>query len=322
MPYALPSLLAVLILLGGLMSTGVILLLAHVLMRPPRMTDGKAIYRLGRLSPGDLGMPFELQAARIRDRRTGRPVHLAGWWVPARQSSDRCAVLIHGYADAKVGAIAWAPVMYDLGFNLYVPDLRAHGESGGRYCTGGSIEADDVRQAIGDLRASRPAQTRRLMLFGVSMGAAVAAGVAADRDDVAAVVLESPFADYRRAVRAHLRLVGLPGGILATAALRWGEWLAGCRFDVRPPALIRRVRCPVLAIVGAADPLLTVEDVEAIRAAVTDQSAVCPVSRAWVVPDVGHLTAMHDHPAEYRDRVTAFVADAIGGQPTVESTLT
>lgn len=312
MPYALPSLSVVLLVLGGLTAAGVVLLLADVLLRPPRMTDGKAIYRLGRLSPGDLGMAFELQPAAVRDRRTGRSVHLAGWWVPARTGSDRCAVLIHGYADAKVGAIAWAPVLHELGFNLYVPDLRAHGESGGRYCTGGRAEAEDVRQAIDDLLATRPDQTRRLSLFGVSMGAAVAAGVAADRDDVAAVMLESPFADYRRAVRAHLRLVGLPGGPLLTAALRWGEWLAGCRFDVSPPALVRRLRCPVLAIVGAADPLLSSADVEAIRAAVVEQSATCPASRAWVVPDVGHLTALHERPAEYRDRVAAFVADAIG----------
>src|SRR5688500_6788905 len=166
--------------------------MALMLLRPPRMTDGKAIFRLRRLSPGDLGLPFEDVTFTVRDER-GRPLKLAAWWIENTGARGRCAVLIHGYADAKVGGIAWAPMFHALRFNVLAIDLRAHGDSGGSYCTGAYFERDDVAQAIDQLRASRPDATRTLVLFGVSLGAAVAAAVAARRDDIDAVIMESPY---------------------------------------------------------------------------------------------------------------------------------
>ena len=145
--------------------------------------------------------------------------------------SAATAVLVHGYADAKVGAIAWAPPLRELGLNVLAVDLRAHGESDGRLCTGGPAEADDVGQVIDQLLARRPDQARQVVLFGASLGAAVASIVAANRDDLAAVVLESPFASYRRAVRAHFRLVGMPDGPLLHAGRRGGR--GGLRAPVR-----------------------------------------------------------------------------------------
>src|SRR5512133_2359578 len=96
----------VLITVGISLCLVVIYLMARTLLRPARMTDGKAIYLLKRLSPEDLGLPFEGMQWRIIDEQTGQPMKIASWWIPSA-TSDRCAVLIHGYGDAKVGGIAW-----------------------------------------------------------------------------------------------------------------------------------------------------------------------------------------------------------------------
>ena len=45
--------------------------------------------------------------------------------LTSRAESDRCVVLLHGYADAKVGAIAWAPMWHELGYHALAIDLRA-----------------------------------------------------------------------------------------------------------------------------------------------------------------------------------------------------
>src|SRR5881394_598903 len=185
-------LLAAVLLGAGVVLTGAaVIVMAWALLRPPRMTDGKAAWLLQRLSPGDLGLAYEEVTFAVRDVRTGEALRIAAWWIPAAAPSDRCVVLLHGYADAKVGAVAWAPVWHRLGYHILAPDLRAHGESGGRESTGGYFERHDVDQVISQLRAERPAATRHVVLFGVSLGAAVAAAAAALRDDVAAVVLES-----------------------------------------------------------------------------------------------------------------------------------
>src|SRR5688572_27699546 len=159
--------LAAVLLVAGLILCGmVVFLLSRALVMPPRMTDGKAVWVLKRLSPGDLGLAFEEIAFDVRDERTGRPLRIVGWWMANAGAQGRCVVLIHGYADAKVGAIAWAPTWHALGWNVLAIDLRAHGESGGRHCTGGYFERDDVSQVINLIRAGWPDDARRLVLFG------------------------------------------------------------------------------------------------------------------------------------------------------------
>ena len=297
--------LLVLLLLGVLLLSLTILMMARVILRPPRMSDGKAMYFLHRLSPGDLGLGFENENFRVRDARTGGMLHLAGWWIPHRDAGGRCAILIHGYADAKVGAIAWASLFHQLGWNILAIDLRAHGESDGRYCTGGFFERDDLTQVIDELLASRPGETRQLVLFGISLGAAVAAAVAATRKDIAAVILDSPFTDYRRAVTAHINSLGMPDGLVIRGALWLAEILSGARFDlVRTIDMIPRIQCPVMAILGGKDELLSESDRTALRQAMGERRMV-------VIPDAGHLSAMQVDAAGYAREVGEFLKGAI-----------
>src|SRR5690348_1814645 len=136
------TLLLMLLLAGLILSAAVIATMAYFFARPPRMTDGKAAWLLRRLSPGDLNLPFKELRLTVCEERS-RPLSIAAWLIPCDQA-DQCAILLHGYADAKVGAIAWAPVWHALGYHLLVPDLRAHGESGGKFCTGGYFERHDI----------------------------------------------------------------------------------------------------------------------------------------------------------------------------------
>ncbi len=298
-PHALFTLVGMLLALGVVLGGAVVALTAWSILHPPRMSDGKAVYRLRRLSPGDLGLRFDLEQFTVRDARTARPMRVAAWWIPAPSPSAATAVLVHGYADAKVGAIAWAPPLCQLGLNVLAVDLRAHGESDGTMCTGGGAEADDLNQVIDQLLTRRPEATRRLVLFGASLGAAVVAAVAGGRADVSAVVLESPFSSYRRAVRAHARIVGLPGGALLRAAVAMAEAACGVRFDAaRPIDTIPRIRCPTLVVLGEADLLLDATDVALLRDAVARQGVAG--SSLWIVPSAGHLYALHQDPAGFR----------------------
>ena len=298
--HGLLSLIGMLLATGAVLAAGVAGLLAYVILHPPRMTDGKAVYRLRRLSPGDLGLRFDSESFTVRD--AGRPLRLAAWWIPAAVPSPATAVVLHGYADAKVGAIAWAPPLHAAGLNVLAVDLRAHGESDGTLCTGGPAEADDVNQVIDQLLARRPDATRQLVLFGASLGAAVAAAVAGGRGDVAAVVLESPFASYRRAVRAHALLIGMPNGPLLHAAVAVAEAACGHRFDAaRPVDRIPRIRCPVLVVLGEADLLLDATDRAMLRDAVARQGTAG--SAVWTVPGAGHLLALHVDPGGYREHL-------------------
>jgi len=241
----------------------------------------------------------------VRDARTGQKLTISGWWIPANAASDKCVVLLHGYADAKVGAIAWAPVFHDLNCNILAIDLRAHGESGGQFCTGGYFERDDVSQVIDQLLNLYPDQARQLILFGPSLGAAIACAVAIHRDDISSVILESPYADYERAIAAQIRLMGLPGGSLLRAALAIAQKISGTKFsEVRPVDLLRNINCPVLTIIGADDELLDADEIQAIKRAAKSN----PSSVFWLVENTGHLAVMASDPVEYEQKIRDFLS--------------
>jgi pimeloyl-ACP methyl ester carboxylesterase len=321
MAWGLFLLAVVLAVLGVVLVAVTVALMAWSLLRPPRMTDGKAAWLLQRLSPGDLNMPYEDASFTVRDERTGRPLRVAAWWIPCPAAggkpSDRCVVLLHGYADAKVGVIAWAPVWQKLGFNILAPDLRAHGESEGRESTAGYYERYDVDQVVSRLRAERPAATRQVVLFGASLGAAVAVATAALRDDLAAVVLESPYADFRAAARTHMDLLGLPGGALQSAALRLAGWMANADFDaVRPAQLLRSVRCPVLVIAPAEDVFLGAQGSAALESALAARPPGAGLAELWRVEGAGHLLGVHADFDAYAARLASFLDRALAGSPS------
>jgi pimeloyl-ACP methyl ester carboxylesterase len=283
--------------------------LAMMLLRPPRMTDGKALYILRRMSPGDIGLPFEPLEFTSRTA-AGKPIRIAAWWIATAAAADRTCILIHGFGDAKVGALAWAPVWRSLGWNLLLVDLRAHGESEGVHCTGGHFEREDLDAVIDALRARRPQATKRIALFGVSLGGAVALATAARRDDLDAVIADATFADYRRAAMVHGRLIGAPLVHLTPLAIRWAERIAAARFDdVRPLDTIRASRCPVMLIHGDADPFVLDDDVIAMTTSLRTRGEERDVH--VIVPGAGHCMAIVADPKAYEERLGAFLHGAI-----------
>jgi pimeloyl-ACP methyl ester carboxylesterase len=297
--------------LSMLLATGLLVfllaayLMARGLLRPPRMSDGKASYLLRRLSPADLGMAFSPISFNIRDQQTGQPLTLASWWIPNTAPSDKTVILLHGYADAKVGALAWAPPFHELGYNILALDLRAHGESSGYISSGGYWERYDIEQVINDLKARHASETQHLILFGASLGAAIAIALSAERSDIEAVVMESPNTDFRRAAAGHFNLLGIGLSSLQQTALYLAQHVSKADLSVvNPLSLIPKSRSPILIIQGAEDPLTTgIEQLQLEEAIKTRDDG----SLYWKLENVPHLMAIAAAPQQYRDTLANFL---------------
>lgn len=286
--------------------------MAEALIRPPRMTDGKALYLLKRLSPADLSLHFESADFQVEDVRSGGRLRIAGWWISSARPSERCVLLLHGYADAKVGSIAWAPVFHGADCNILAIDLRAHGESGGRLSTAGILEQHDIEQVLNQIRGRFPEQTRQCMIFGVSYGTAIAARVAAERDDLAGVILDSPFVDFRHAAMAQYDLIGLPGRWVQRLALHMAEWRIGGSFaDRRPVDLLEQIAAPLMVIETGLDPFVPEGDRRQIEAALKRREQAGRMTTYWHLPQTPHLLANQLHPEEYRRRIGQFISAAM-----------
>ena len=139
---------------------------------------------------------------------TADGVKLAGTWHPvARGDTGRTTLLLHGFAEAS-GAVQAQRVaaLHQAGWNVAALDLRGYGRSSGTFASFGGREAGDVRVWL-DTLAAGPGQARPLLpvLWGRSMGAAIAVRAAAEDSRIQALVLESPMVDLDLAMAVWFR---------------------------------------------------------------------------------------------------------------------
>ena len=295
-----------LILVLGMAALAIILLMAAARLRPPRLTDAKALYLLGRLTPADLGFTFETLRFTVDHPTSHRPVRLAAWLVPHPQAQGRTVILIHGYSDAKIGAAAWLPMLHRQHVNILLIDLPGHGDSEPHLCTSGLHERHMVSQLIDAFQTQFPDRAGNLSMFGISMGGAIALATACLRTDIAAVMMDCPYSDFRHAVISHAWLFGLPGRIFQVPATAITEYLLNIRFaDVAPILLLPQCPCPVLLIQGGDDYLISTEDAAEMRRLVSARAD--GLSSAIVIKDAPHILGLATDPESYENSVAEFM---------------
>ncbi|MGC5224926.1 alpha/beta hydrolase family protein [Micromonospora sp. DT81.3] len=135
------------------------------------------------------------------------------------------AIHIHGLASPRAGTLRGVQVVAEMGFDSLVVTYRNDGEGstvGAGRSTLGARETDDVRAAV---RFAVDQGAQRIVLFGWSMGAAIALQLAAESEFkgvVGALVIDSPVLDWTATINANCARAGLPSwvGILARPWLR------------------------------------------------------------------------------------------------------
>ncbi|MCL1818753.1 MAG: alpha/beta fold hydrolase, partial [Spirochaetaceae bacterium] len=142
--------------------------------------------------------------------RDGTP--LTGYYLAAREPSRRTAVLVHGYG-AEAGLMAnYAQFYREDGFNIFMPDNRAHGNSGGRWIGMGLLDRDDLLGWL-SLLCGKTGDESRIVLHGVSMGAAAVMmmNTAGLPPQVACVIADCGYTSAWEEFRHQMKkLFGLP----------------------------------------------------------------------------------------------------------------
>jgi pimeloyl-ACP methyl ester carboxylesterase len=145
------------------------------------------------LTPRELGMSFEDVALTAEDG-----VRLHGWYLPTRGS--RLTVLLsHGNAGNIADRLDRALLIQArLGADVFLYDYRGYGRSQGSPDEEGTYR--DARAAYAHLTGERHLGAERVVLFGESLGCAVAMQLALERP-CRALVLESAFTSVPQMAR-------------------------------------------------------------------------------------------------------------------------
>jgi len=171
---------------------------------------------------------------------------LHGWFFQS-QSGPSSATLIFFHGNGgNIGNVAWVGQRFaKRGFDVLLFDYRGYGASDGVAANEADLYADGDA-AVEFVRTKKGARPERIVLYGHSLGTAIAADVAA-RGAFGAVVLESGFSSASSV--ASSALPWLP---------RWLHFLGKNRFE--SARKLASVKSPVLIVHG--DPDLTIPTTE------------------------------------------------------------
>jgi uncharacterized protein len=181
-------------------------------------------------TPRQVGLEFEDVFFATRDG-----VRLNGWFIPHRQARSTL-VWFHGNAGNISHRVENIKLLHDkVKINIFIFDYRGYGRSEGRVSEEGTYL--DGEAALDYVRERLDVERKKIVLFGRSLGAAVAAEMA-NRYDSQGLILESPFVSIREMARVVFPLLPI-GPLLQT------------RYDVREK--IRKIKTPLLVLHGDRD---------------------------------------------------------------------
>jgi fermentation-respiration switch protein FrsA (DUF1100 family) len=171
--------------------------------------------------------PADFQAEyRDVEFQTSDGVKISAWLMPSR-TKRVTIVYSHGLFRSRRELLERAVELWQLGYGALLYDSRNHGESGPARVTLGYTERLDAEAAVRFLRAEAHTQDR-IALFGISMGAATALLATAETPEVAAVISDSSYLNFKDTTDHHLRLfLHLPAFPLSNETRFLVEWRAG-----------------------------------------------------------------------------------------------
>ena len=227
-------------------------------------------------TPRDVGLTFESVTLEAVDG-----VRLAAWYIP--HADARATVLFfHGNAgniSDRLLSIDW---LHDMGLNVLILDYRGYGASEGRPSEEGLYR--DAEAAWDYLIADRGERSDRVILFGRSLGGAVAIELAIRRAP-ALLVVESTFTRLADVGKIHYPFLPV-------------DWVLRHRYESIQK--VARVSCPKLLIHGRDDELIPLENaLELFRAA--------SEPKAMLETPGGHNEAGFTYSKEYADQLRAWL---------------
>ncbi len=261
-------------------------------------------------------------------------VTIRGWFIPAPHGTGRtpAILLLHGVADnrnafnidcratdakdicppnsayAQGSYPTFIEALHQHGYAVLAIDQRAQGESGGDFCTYGLYETRDVAAALAYLQHRPDVDSKRLGIYGSSLGTITAIHAAALLPAFRAVAVESPFADLKETLQAVTApLIRLPSWIvwpiLKLYQLRTGADFTQLRNIDDMAALGNR---PFYAIGDMKDSVTLPGDARRLY-----NASHSPLRQLWEVPDTGHTGSRFYHPVEFDQRLIAFFDEAL-----------
>lgn len=251
-----------------------------------------------------LGKDFYNRTPHLRlsiKNRSGEVIHSMLYKSTCR--SNVYVICCHGYGSRAMDNSHLSMHLYEMGFNVIMPHMRAHEGSDHKYSTMGWLERLDVA----DLAAfiAKTNKGCKIILYGLSMGAATVMMATGEKlpDEVVCAIEDCGYTSVHDEYKAQIgRVMHLPPfpalNIFRASARR----IAG--FDIKKASAleqVKRSKTPTLFIHGDADDFVPFSMLERLYSA-----AACEKEK-MIFEGADHATSAIMFPELYWKTVKAFI---------------
>lgn len=275
-------------------------------------------------TPASLGLPFEDVHFPARDG-----LRLSGWFIPRKRANQRgtntTIILVHGWPWNRLGSaggniltdvpgsepielIHLAHALHTVGYNIFMFDLRNHGQSAGSPpVTFGLNEANDLLGAIDYLNGRDDIDTERIGVIAFSAGANTLLYTLPHTDKIKAAVAVQPTSPQIFARRySHWLLGPLGAPVLWLADLIY-QFTSGMRLRSIEPvfAAAGAGKTPLLFIQGNGDPWGSVKNV-------ADMAAAAPLTTDPIIVESSGRYSGYRYLVDHPEVAATFFREQIG----------
>jgi len=234
-------------------------------------------------TPAELGIDYETVSIPV----AGAQLH--GWWLPSAQLGPTLLYL-HGNSENISANLTRAAGMRErLGVSVLLADYRGYGASAGPFPSEQRLYAD--ARAMAAFLQQRGIPPEQIVIYGHSIGGAIAIDLATTLPTALGLVVESSFTS----MAAMARFAGYG---------RWVpvNWVLHQRFN--SVGKLPSLTLPLLLIHGTADtavPATMSEDLYAVAS---------PPKQLWLIPEGDHADLVTVGGDAYFQRLADFLATA------------
>jgi len=212
---------------------------------------------------------------------------VAGWWVPSDAPQARTLLYLHGNAGNVSANAHHVLRLRGAGLNIFIIDYRGYGHS-----TGGppreKLVYQDAERAWKYLVEERKIPPADIVIYGHSLGGAVAIDLASHHPEAGALITESTFTSIAEKADES-RYAYLPTRLILTE-----------RFD--SISKIGSIRMPKLMLHGEADAMISPRMLQRLYDAAPEPKQMASI------PGGGHDDSAEVNPTAYFAALNGFLA--------------
>jgi len=251
--------------------------------------------------PEDYNFDYERISIRTADN-----LMLKAYLIRTESTKQKGTIILtHGIRAYKEHFFPVCKMLSDSGYNSIAIDLRAHGESEGKYCTYGYLEHHDLSILIDSILQFENL-SQNIGIWGQSMGGAVAILTLASDRRLKFGIIESTFSDFNTIVHDYIKhFIGFDIPFISNYLIFRAERIA--HFDselIVPSKSATMITQPVFMAHGKLD-----DRISYIYGQINFANLVSQNKQFLVLPNANHLNVWRVGGGEYFAKILRFIDD-------------